>query len=199
MRDLKLCRFIEFGEGEVGDHLRIPKLSEEEITIQMKRDESPVSDISAYHEAGHAFIAIYVGARVRSMTVDPDWDDGPTRFADVQIEWPAGRFTEREFHEKNILISLAGPVAEMIHSGDPYHPALVEEWSQDWDVAWRSVGQLLKNERECLARLEQTARELYQLLHRDDYWQVIATLADHLVAHETLEGDEIIEIVRPWL
>ena len=27
-----------------------------------------MSEISAYHEAGHAFMAIYVGARVRSDT-----------------------------------------------------------------------------------------------------------------------------------
>jgi hypothetical protein len=31
-----------------------------------------VPEISAYHEAGHAFVAIYVGARVRSVTIEPD-------------------------------------------------------------------------------------------------------------------------------
>ena len=31
-----------------------------------------MSEISAYHEAGHAFMAIYVGARVRSVTIEPD-------------------------------------------------------------------------------------------------------------------------------
>ena len=42
-----------------------------------------MSQIAAYHEAGHAFMAIYVGARVRSVTIDPDWDDGPDRFGDA--------------------------------------------------------------------------------------------------------------------
>ena len=36
-----------------------------------------MSEISAYHEAGHAFVAVYVGARVRSVTIAPDRDDGP--------------------------------------------------------------------------------------------------------------------------
>ncbi len=31
-----------------------------------------MSEISAYHEAGHALRAIYIGARVRSVTIDPD-------------------------------------------------------------------------------------------------------------------------------
>ena len=133
------------------------------------------------------------------MTVDPDWDDGPERFADIQIEWPSGQFTEKEYHQKNAMIALAGPVAEMIHSGEPYHPAMVAEWSNDWGVAWHSASQLFSAEQKRLAWLEQTSIELYRLLNRDDYWQVIATLADHLLAHETLEGDEVLEIVSPWL
>lgn len=158
-----------------------------------------MSEISAYHECGHAFVALHVGARVLSMTVDPDWDDGPERFADIQIEWPSGQFTEKEYHQKNAMIALAGPVAEMIHSGEPYHPAMVAEWSNDWGVAWHSASQLFSAEQKRLAWLEQTSIELYRLLNRDDYWQVIATLADHLLAHETLEGDEVLEIVSPWL
>ncbi|MBD3672270.1 MAG: hypothetical protein HUJ26_01975 [Planctomycetaceae bacterium] len=158
-----------------------------------------VSEISAYHESGHALVALYAGAQVRSITVDPDWDDGPERFADIQIEWPTGQFSETEYHQKNVLIALGGPVAEMIYSGEPYHPATVAEWSNDWEVAWHSAGQFLVGDQKLLTYLEQTSIELYRLLNRDDSWQVIATLADHLLAHETLESDQILEIVEPWL
>ena len=64
-----------------------------------------MSEISAYHEAGHAFIAIYVGARVRSVTIEPDRDDGPERHADIQVEWPLHRFHGRERHEKAALVA----------------------------------------------------------------------------------------------
>jgi ATP-dependent Zn protease len=70
-----------------------------------------MSEISAYHEAGHAFMAIYVGARVRCVTIEPDRDDGPERHADIQVEWPLDQFTNRELHEKSVLVALAGPVA----------------------------------------------------------------------------------------
>ena len=43
-----------------------------------------MSEVSAYHEAGHAFMAFYVGARVRSVTIEPDWDDGlPISVVDI--------------------------------------------------------------------------------------------------------------------
>ncbi|MBL4885414.1 MAG: hypothetical protein JKY95_12875, partial [Planctomycetaceae bacterium] len=65
----------------------------------------------------------------------PDWDDGPERFGDTRICWPVDDFSDKELQEKMILVALAGPVAEMIHTGDPYHPALVKEWSSDWAQA----------------------------------------------------------------
>ena len=47
-----------------------------------------LSETSAYHEAGHAFMAIYVGARIHSVTIEPDWDDGPERYAtSVAVVW----------------------------------------------------------------------------------------------------------------
>ena len=158
-----------------------------------------MSEVSAYHEAGHAFMAIYVGARLRSVTIEPDWDDGPERFADIQVEWPLDQFTDRELHEKSVLVALAGPVAEMIHRGEPYHPGFVAEWASDWVTAWQAMAPLIPDERQRLTYLEQATRELYQLLQQDDRWAAVAAIADHLVAHETLEGEEVEEIIAQWL
>ena len=156
-----------------------------------------MDEVSAYHEAGHAFMAIYVGARVRRVTIEPDWDDGPARHADIQVEWPLDRFSERELQEKSAQV--AGPVAEMIHSGEPYHPGFVAEWAADWKAAWDTLARLIPAERKRLAYLEQTAAQVHRLLHRDDHWAALAAVVDNLLAHETLEGDEVEEIVRQWL
>ncbi len=158
-----------------------------------------MDEISAYHEAGHAFMAIYVGARVRSVTIEPDWDDGPARHADIQVEWPLDRFTERELQEKSVQVALAGPVAEMIHSGEPYHPGFVAEWAADWKAAWEAVAPLIPAKRQRLTYLEQATLKLYRLLQQDEYWAALAAIVDNLLAHETLEGEEVEDIVRQWL
>ena len=158
-----------------------------------------MSEICAYHEAGHAFMAIYVGAHVRSVTIEPDWDDGPERYADIQIEWPLDQFTEQELHQNAALVALAGPVAEMIHSGEPYHPGFVAEWAADWKLAWEAAALLIPHERKRLAYLEQTTARLYRLLDQERHWAALAAIVDNLLAHELLEGDEVEDIVRQWL
>lgn len=144
-------------------------------------------------------MAVCVGARVRSVTIEPDNDDGPERFADTQVEWPRSDFTEREFQEKSILVALAGPVAEMIYRGEPYHPGFVAEWAADWKQAWEAASVLKDSERDRLKFLEQVTVRVYRMLDREDHWAALAAVADHLLAHETLEGDEVDEIVQQWL
>lgn len=156
-------------------------------------------EVSAYHEAGHAFMAAYVGARVQSVTIDPDWDDGPARTGDIRVEWPRERFSEREFAEKSVLVALAGPVAEMIYRGEPFHPGLGAEWVVDWNLAWAAAARLIKADRERLSYLEQSTLRLYRLLGRDEHWAALAAIADHLLAHETLDGEDVEDIVREWL
>jgi ATP-dependent Zn protease len=70
-------------------------------------------EATAYHEAGHVFMAIYVGARVRSVTIEPERDDGPDRFGDTHVEWDHRRFTTRELHEKSVLAYLEKMTAQL--------------------------------------------------------------------------------------
>ncbi len=158
-----------------------------------------MSEVSAYHEAGHAWIAISVGARVRSVTIEPDWDDGPERYGDTQVEWPLDQFTAQEFQEKSVWVALAGPVAEMIHTGEPYHPGFVPQWSADWKLAWETAASRFPAERQRLAYLERQTAELYRVLNRDEHWAALAVIVDNLLAHETLEGEQLEDILHPWL
>ena len=158
-----------------------------------------MDEVSAYHEAGHAFMAIYVGARVRCVTIEPDWDDGPARHADIQVEWPLDRFTARELQERSAQVALAGPVAEMIYSGDPYHPGFVAEWAADWKAAWEASRPLVPHKGKRLAYLEQTTVKLYRLLEKAQHWAALAAIVDNLLVHETLEGEEVEDIFRQWL
>lgn len=158
-----------------------------------------MDELVAYHEAGHAFVAMLLGGRVKHVTVDPDNDDGPDRYGDTQVLWRRSRIGEKEFAQKSVQVCLAGPVAEMIYSGDPYHPGLVAEWAGDWRDAWEAAVVLYADERKRLEYLEATSIQLYHRLKSDNLWPALAALADNLLAHETLEGEEVEEIVGEWI
>lgn len=155
--------------------------------------------LTAYHEAGHAVVAAHAGGRVLSVTIAPDWDDGPARTGDLQVAWSKGRFPAKVLAEKLTLVALAGPVAEMIYRGEPLHPALVAEWSQDWQQAWTEAAKVVADERRRTLWLEQRVTGLHGLLSDQIAWEAIAGVADHLLAHETLEEDFFEELVSVWL
>ena len=155
-------------------------------------------DLIAYHEAGHAIIALLLGGQVDIITIDPDKEDGPQRQGYTKILWRRDNLSEREFAQKAVQVCLAGPVAEMIYSGDPYHPGFVAEWAADWREAWSAATTLHQNERKRLEYLEQVTAQLYHRLRRDDHWNALAALADNLLAHETLDREQIEEFIDEW-
>jgi ATP-dependent Zn protease len=158
-----------------------------------------MSEIIAYHEAGHALMALLLGGKVRLVTIEPDRDDGPDRQGDTQVLWSRSGISDTEYAKKAVQVCLAGPVAEMIYSGNPYHPGMVAEWAADWQEAWSAAVPLHANERTRLKYLEDVSIQLYHRLKHDDLWPALASLADHLLAHETLESEQVEEIVGDWL
>lgn len=144
-------------------------------------------------------MAVLCGARVVSVTIEPDLDDSPRRYGDTKIQWPASEFGRKELLEKMVTVTLAGPVAEMIHTGDPFHPGLVPEWASDWQFAWQAASDLIAEERNRLRWLERKSVELHQTLSRDDLWAALAAIVDNLLAHETLDCDQVQEILEAWL
>lgn len=159
-----------------------------------------MSEVCAYHEAGHAVMAYLCGARVQFVTIDPEWDDDALRHdGEIEVEWPAGKLTDRMLIEASIQVSLAGPAAEMIHTGEPYHPAFVQEWSLDWTKAWSLAAEIAVDEQMRLRLLEKTTREVYHFLASNHVWQGLASLVDELLAHEHMEGAEVHEVLSDWL
>ncbi|MBV08088.1 hypothetical protein [Rubinisphaera sp.] len=155
-------------------------------------------ELTAYHEAGHAMMAVYLGAFVESITINPDWDDGPERYGDVTIVWSNTQLTKQDLEDR-VRVALAGPVVEMIYRQEPFHPALVAEWAQDWQDAWHWAEPLEKQPKRRLAYLENMAVELYRFFDEENAWAATAAIVDHLLAHETLEGEEISDIMSEWL
>ncbi|MGC4004028.1 MAG: hypothetical protein QM811_13255 [Pirellulales bacterium] len=158
----------------------------------------PTPETLAYHEAGHAFAAYRLGGKVRSVTIEPDRDDGPARQGDTQIVWRRTRMSEREFALVTIQVCLSGPVAEMLYDDAPYHPGLVAEWADDWRQAWQAAALVHADERKRLAFLEDASIRLYHRTKQDDHWAALAALADNLLAHETLDAEQVADILSDW-
>ena len=155
-------------------------------------------EATAYHEAGHAFAATLLGGILRSVTIAPDRDDGPERHGDIQIAWPIEHMTQREWTEKAILVALAGPVAEMLYEGLEVEPDELQEWRYDWAIADRVAATILPQpnaRRELLLAIIDQLKRFFDPPH---HWAAIAEIADQLLAHETLEAEEINAIVAHW-
>ena len=161
-------------------------------------EASMTEEITAFHEAGHVYAAFYVGAKVQSVTIDPDRDDGPERYGDTVVIWDRRRFSQQEMTQKGAWVALAGPVAEMIYQQKPFHPAGIAEWRQDWVTALECLGHVSSIQQR-FASLEQITIELFEAFSQDCHWAVIGAIADNLLAHETLDQEMLDEITGAWI
>ncbi len=149
---------------------------------------------TAYHESGHAVCATLGGGIILNATLEPDPSSSRRRSGEVSIGWGASIPIETR-----LLSILAGPVAEMIYSGDPLHPGLVAEWTDDWEQAWELAGHRHAEPIKRLRYLEQLTAKLYLRMKRDDLWAAIASVADLLLAHDSIEHDALEYEVSQWI
>jgi len=87
----------------------------------------------------------------------------------------------------------------MHYRGEPLHPGFVSEWAADWQAAWDASACLASDAAKRVSLLEHWTTYVYRWLGRTEHWAALAAIVDHLLAHESLEGDEIDEIVAAWL
>lgn len=165
----------------------------------------PDSDevLTAYHEAGHAVIAYALGGTVHCLQLGGEADDWlPERFGECRIHWL--RVSSRQpptqwQRQREVLTILAGPVAEMIYSGQPYHPACFGPAKGDWQLAWELVEPIVSSAPKRTRYLEEITLELYWRMQSDDLWAAIGAVADELLAHEFLERDQLSETLGFWM
>ncbi len=74
------------------------------------------TEITAYHEAGHAIMGLVCGARILRLSIEPNNEHGPKRFGESIVQWPRGATSMSYVFETRV--SLAGPVAEMTYTGN---------------------------------------------------------------------------------
>lgn len=161
------------------------------------------TDISrtAYHECGHAVAAKLFGGQIDLLTIEPDLDDEtlPQRTGEIRVFWPDGACSEKELAIREIKVCLAGPVVEMIFDQSQFAPQFIEEWAYDWQFAVERAREFLPRNKSVPEQLAEYVHQLLQFFERDDIWAAVAALADELEAHETLEPEQIDEVLETWL
>lgn len=139
---------------------------------------------TAYHEAGHAVMALSLGRPIQRVTIAPgNLHSGATRLGACEIQ--KGRFkASKDWLEDEVLILLAGMVAEA---------RFTEEYCE------QGAGQDLRNARRLMAgragserQLERLERRLLDktehLLDDEGHAQAIEWIARALLEKTTISG-----------
>ncbi|MEO1524799.1 MAG: cell division protein FtsH [Planctomycetota bacterium] len=165
------------------------------MTISDEEEET----ITAYHEAGHAVVGYALGAAIESIGLYAEADDFlPERFGDCHVNWGRVDPNANWQIQREILTILAGPVAENIYRGESLHVPSYPPWRHDWQLAVHRTHAMADPLRQ--AKLLNAALALLERHLRDDHcWAAVAAVADELLAHEYLEGDQIADALAFWI
>lgn len=148
-------------------------------------DRTGAPEREAWHEAGHAVVALLLGGSVREVTLESDDDAFEGR---VTVEWPAG--PPREVAALSGRAALAGPLAELDRYEGELDPDAAEvraAWSGDWAEVERCAAICCPDPDRRTPLIERWFRDVQDLLARDDTESLVGRVADALDAHGTLD------------
>ena len=142
-------------------------------------DRSPHDVATAYHEAGHAVVALALGRPVQRVSILPNH----LRLGHCELGKGMSR-PSQDVLEREILILLGGPAAEARHTGE-----------YDWDAAdrdLRTVRSLTEMRAVTQRQVERLERRMLDkvehLLDRPGVWSAIQRVADELLGSTTISG-----------
>jgi Peptidase family M41 len=139
----------------------------------------PAHDIvTAYHEAGHAVVALALGRTIHKVSVLPNRE----RLGEVRFAKGAAKPTD-DWIEREILIALAGPVAEARFTGT-FSQAAAHD-----DLRFVRRLALERKSDRAAGRYEQRMLDKAEYMLSDEAtWAAVVRIAEELVAHGEISG-----------
>jgi len=158
------------------------------MSSQNEKDESPAHSpdliATAYHEAGHAVMAVSRGRSIQKATiVAAKLQTGGVRLGAVKMQQGRSKPTQ-DWMEDEVLILFAGMVAEAHFTG-AYRQA-----GAAMDL--RAINRLLKTRAKTERQLEKLHRRLLDkteyILDDAVHKQAVKSVAQQLLEHQTIKG-----------
>ncbi len=134
---------------------------------------------TAYHEAGHAVMALVFERPVQRVSIRPDG----SRLGHCEVGKGVHRPSDDRL-EADMLILLAGPAAEAGVAGHYNWPGAVLDLQGVRRLAMMRGGaerQAEKIARRMLSRAE-------HLLRQKSHWRAVVMIAEELLRHQTISG-----------
>ncbi len=144
------------------------------------------SESTAYHEAGHAVIAISLGRTVQRVSILPKLQTLG------RCEFLKGRTRPTEdWLEREILILLAGMAAEARHTGQYSWAGAAQDLQSVKRLATMRAGerQYERLQKRMLAKVE-------HMLDQPENWRAVQLIAAELVRSETISGRAVVHLVE---
>ena len=154
----------------------------------MSSEESPAADnalmLTAYHEAGHAVMALALGRLVDRVTIVPGKTQfGHSTLGQCKVQKTRARASQ-DWLEDEMIILLAGMVAESQLTGQYCTAGAAQDLRAVRRLAQTRSGnerQVERTERRALSKTE-------YLLSDKQHWQAVEAIAKELLEHQTISG-----------
>ncbi|TWU56620.1 ATP-dependent zinc metalloprotease FtsH [Rubripirellula tenax] len=151
-----------------------------------KPDNDAIDDrmATAFHEAGHAVMAVLLGRSIQKVTIEPaKMMAGEKRLGSCQLQKKRAK-SSNDWLEDEVLILFAGMVAESHFTGK----YCVAGASADL----RSIGRLIRSRPGSARQLERIERRFLDktehILRDDGHAAAIQLVATELIAKTTISG-----------
>jgi ATP-dependent Zn protease len=141
--------------------------------------EPSSAEATAFHEAGHAVMALALGRPVACVSVLPTRQFLGTCEFGKAVFRPSEDWLERE-----MLIALAGLAAEACYSGDYAWDGAVRDRDYAEDLALRRAG----NERKAARLLRRALSKAEHLLGQEENWRAVERIAAELLRAGEISG-----------
>jgi hypothetical protein len=145
----------------------------------MSAEPAAPDETTAYHEAGHAVMALALGRPVACVSVRPDHRYLGTCEFSKAVFRPSEDWLERE-----ALIALAGAAAEARHAGDYAWGAAAKDLAYVEDLARQRAG----GERQAQRLLRRLLAKAEHLLAREENWRAVERVAAELLRVGEISG-----------